>query len=194
MFDRIISNGYFDPISKKDVSFPEWPGLANPEAAMAAMKENSALRKWFNSRFKTPAVTKVLSLPNGLDVQYAITEPRLRDMEINMTGLMNGVLKPNAPVEAAGNPHNTYSHRILGEAIGPQEALTPFSISFPDAAQHIASTKRPSDFTGTIQKVFPHQVVDDQYVNQYNQYLNRIKQLTGRKKGGKVKDLTEDKE
>jgi hypothetical protein len=36
--------------------------------------------------------------------------------------------------------------------------------------------------------------VDDQYVNQYNQYLNRIKQLTGRKKGGKVKDLTEAKE
>jgi hypothetical protein len=191
LFDRIISNGYFDSVKKKDVTFPDWPGLANPDLALAAMKENTSLRKWFNNRFKTPAVTKTLALPNGLDAQYAITEPRLRDMEINMTGLMNGKLMPNALVEAAGNPHNTYSHRILGEAIGPQEALTPFDISFPDAAQHIRSTKRPSDFTGTIQKVFPHQVVDDQYVNQYNQYLNRIKELTGRKKGGKVQDLTE---
>jgi hypothetical protein len=183
-FDKLIANGYFDPVAKKKVTFPEWPGLADPEAALAAMKENTALRKWVNNRFKTPSVTEPLGLPNGLDIQYAITEPRIRDMEINMTGLMTGELKPKALVEAAGAPHNTYSHRILGKAGGPQEVLTPFVIDFPDAAQHIASTKRPSDFTGTIQKVFPHQVVDDQYINQYNQYRERIKKLTGQKRGG----------
>lgn len=189
-FDKLIAKGYFDPVAKKKVTFPDWPGLADREAALAAMKENTALRKWVNNRFKTPAVTEPLGLPNGLDIQYAITEPRIRDMEINMTGLMTGELKPNALVEAAGAPHNTYSHRILGEALGPQEVLTPFVLDFPDAAKHIASTKRPSDFTGTIQKVFPHQVVDDQYINQYNQYRERIKKLTGKKKGGAV-DISE---
>jgi hypothetical protein len=192
-FDRLIAKGYFDPVAKKKVTFPDWPGLADREAALAAMKENTALRKWVNNRFKTPAVTEPLGLPNGLDIQYAITEPRIRDMEINMTGLMTGELKPNALVEAAGAPHNTYSHRILGEAGGPQEVLTPFVLDFPDAAKHIASTKRPSDFTGTIQKVFPHQVVDDQYINQYNQYRERIKKLTGQKKGGAISISEADK-
>jgi len=192
-FDRLIAKGYFDPVAKKKVTFPDWPGLADREAALAAMKENTALRKWVNNRFKTPAVTEPLGLPNGLDIQYAITEPRIRDMEINMTGLMTGELKPNALVEAAGAPHNTYSHRILGEALGPQEVLTPFVLDFPDAAKHIASTKRPSDFTGTIQKVFPHQVVDDQYINQYNQYRERIKKLTGQKKGGAINISEADK-
>jgi hypothetical protein len=185
-FDSIIAYGYKDPKTGEAVKFPNWPGLADREGALAAMKDDSNLRKWFNNRMKTPAITKPLGLPNGLDIQYAITEPRIRDMEINMTGLMTGELKPKALVEAAGNPHNTYTHRILGEAGGPQEVLTPFVIDFPDAAQHIASTKRPSDFTGTIQKVFPHQIVDDQYINQYNQYRQRIKELTGQKKGGAV--------
>ena len=185
-FDSIIAYGYKDPKTGERVKFPNWPGLADREGALAAMKEDSNLRKWFNNRMKTPTITEPLGLPNGLDIQYAITEPRIRDMEINMTGLMTGELKPKALVEAAGNPHNTYTHRILGEAGGPQEVLTPFVIDFPDAAQHIASTKRPSDFTGTIQKVFPHQIVDDQYVNQYNQYRQRIKELTGQKKGGAV--------
>jgi len=186
VFDSIIAGGYKDPKTGELVSFPNWPGLADREGALAAMKEDSNLRKWFNNRMKTPAVTEPLGLPNGLDIQYAITEPRIRDMEINMTGLMTGELKPKALVEAAGTPHNTYSHRILGEALGPQEVLTPFVLDFPDAAQHIASTKRPSDFSSTIQKVFPHQVVDDQFINQYNQYRERIKKLTGQKKGGVV--------
>lgn len=186
IFDNIIASGYKDPKTGEIVRFPNWPGLADRDAALAAMKEDSNLRKWFNNRMKVPKITEPLGLPNGLDIQYAITEPRIRDMEINMTGLMTGQLKPGALVEAAGNPHNTYSHRILGEAEGPQEVLTPFVIGFPDAAQHIATTKRPSDFTGTIQKVFPHQIVDDQYLDEYNRYRERIKKLTGQKKGGEV--------
>ena len=186
IFDSIIAYGYKDPKTKEMVKFPNWPGLADREGALTAMKEDANLRKWFNNRMKTPKVTKPLGLPNGLDIQYAITEPRLRDMEINMTGLMTGELQPGALVEAAGAPHNTYSHRILGKAGGPQEVLTPFVIDFPDAAQHIASTKKPADFTGTIQKVFPHQLVDDQYLNQYGEYRDRIKELTGQKEGGAV--------
>ena len=190
VFDNIVASGYKDPKTGERVTFPNWPGMADRDAALAAMKEDSNLRKWFNNRMKTPSLTQPLNLPNGLDIQYAITEPRIRDMEINMTGLMTGELKPGALVEAAGNPHNTYSHRILGEAQGPQEVLTPFVIGFPDAAQHIATTKRPSDFTGTIQKVFPHQVVDDQYLDEYNRYRERIKKLTGQKKGGAI-DISE---
>lgn len=186
VFDNIIAGGYKDDKTGERVFFPNWPGLADPDAALLAMKEDSNLRKWFNNRMKVPSITKPLDLPNGLDIQYAISEPNIRDLEINMTGLMTGKLKPGALIEAAGNPHNTYTHRILGEAEGAQEVLTPFQISHPDAAAHIASTKRPSDFTGTIQKVFPHQLVDEQYLNEYGQYRDRIKKLTGKKEGGSV--------
>lgn len=186
VFDNIIAGGYKDDKTGERVFFPNWPGLADPEAAMLAMKEDSNLRKWFNNRMKVPSITQPLDLPNGLDIQYAITEPNIRDLEINMTGLMTGKLKPGALVEAAGNPHNTYTHRILGEAEGAQEVLTPFQISHPDAAAHIASTKKPAYFTSTIQKVFPHQLVDEQYLNEYGQYRDRIKKLTGKKEGGSV--------
>ena len=71
--------------------------------------------------------------------------------------------------------------------LGHQEVLTPFAISFPDAAQHIITTKNPQDFTGTIQKVFPHQRVDQQFIDEMEQYRKRIKELTGKKKGGVVK-------
>ena len=186
VFDNIIAGGYKDPKTGERVYFPNWPGLADPEGAMLAMKEDGNLRKWFNNRMKVPSITERLDLPNGLDIQYAITEPSIRDLEINMTGLMTGKLKPGALVEAAGNPHNTYTHRILGEAEGAQEVLTPFQISHPDAAAHIASTKKPAYFTSTIQKVFPHQLVDDQYLDDYGRYRERIKALTGKKEGGSV--------
>ena len=195
IFDSHIADGYVikkknkttGEVTTKHVKFPDWPGLAAPDLAFEAMQKNPELRKWFNNRMKTPDLTQPLGLPNGLDIEYAITEPAIRNLEINMTGLNTGILKPNAPVEPLGAIHNTYTHRILGEAIGPREVLTPFTMSYPDATQHVMKTQRPSDFTGTIQKVFPHQVVDQQYLDEIGQYQDRVKELIGKKKGGAVK-------
>ena len=184
-FDKIIAYEYKDPKTKEKKYFPEWPGIANPEAAMEAMRANPELRKWFNDRMKTPSVTEPLGLPNGLDIQYAVTEPQLRNMEVNMTGLSAGEMVPYANLTDTA-AHNTYDKGIRGLSLGHQEVLTPFELSFPDSAQHIASTKRPQDFTGTIQKVFPHQIVDDQYLDEIGRYRDLIKKYTGKKKGGKV--------
>ena len=195
IFDSHIADGYVikkknkttGEVTVKHVKFPEWPGLASPDLAFEAMQKNPELRKWFNNRMKTPDLTQPLGLPNGRDIEYAITEPAIRNLEINMTGLNTGILKPNAPVEPLGALHNTYTHRILGEAIGPREVLSPFTMSYPDATAHVLRTQNPSDFTGTIQKVFPHQVVDQQYLDEMGKYQDRVKQITGYKKGGAVK-------
>lgn len=195
IFDSHIADGYVikkknkttGEVTTKHVKFPEWPGLAAPDLAFEAMQKNPELRKWFNNRMKTPDLTQPLGLPNGRDIEYAITEPAIRNLEINMTGLNTGILKPNAPVEPLGAIHNTYTHRILGEAIGPREVLSPFTMSYPDATAHVLRTQNPSDFTGTIQKVFPHQVVDQQYLDEMGKYQDRVKQITGYKKGGAVK-------
>jgi len=193
-FDKIISEGFVT--SKKDkktgetvykiVDFPDWPGIADPQAAYDAMKENSEMRKWYNRVMQTPKLTKPLNLPSGQDVRYAITSPDLRDMEVNLTGHGVGELVPNVDLTDTAD-HNTYRKGIRGIYEGHQEVLSPFAISFPDATQHIITHQRPSDFTGTIQKVFPHQRVDQQFIDEMEQYRRRIKELTGKKKGGAVK-------
>jgi hypothetical protein len=188
-FDRLIANGYVKKNQKtgqmEHINFPEWPGIADPDAAMEVMKSNPELRKWFNDRMKTPKVTQPLGLPNGLDIQWAITEPQLRNMEVNLTGLSAGEMVPGASLTDTA-AHNTYEKGIRGKALGHQEVLTPFTLSYPDAAQHIASTQRPQDFTGTIQKVFPHQMVDDQWLDEVAKYRELIKKYTGQKSGGEI--------
>jgi hypothetical protein len=193
-FDKIISEGFVT--SKKDkktgetiykiVDFPDWPGVADPQSALAAMEKNPEMRKWYNRVMQTPKITEPLGFPSGQDVRYAITSPDLRDMEVNLTGHGVGQLVPGAPLTDTAQ-HATYSKGIPGMYLGHQEVLTPFAISFPDAAQHIITTKNPQDFTGTIQKVFPHQRVDQQFMDEMDQYRRRIKELTGKKKGGVVK-------
>jgi hypothetical protein len=189
-FDKIIAGGYDKKNPKtgviETVAFPNWPGIADPEAAYAAMKADPELRKWFNSRMKTPKVTEATNMPNGLDVQWAITSPDLRNMEVNLTGHSVGEMVPNAKLTDTAE-HDTYAKGIRGKYKGHQGVLTPFQISYPDAAQHISSTQRPQDFTGTIQKVFPHQVVDQQYIDEYGEYKRQLQKiLTGKKKGGSV--------
>ena len=82
--------------------------------------------------------------------------------------------------------HATYSHGIPGQAIGRLAGHVPARLAFSDASKVIAETKRPQDFTGTIQKVFPHQVVDQQWQDEVGQYLEYLKRITGKKKGGQV--------
>jgi hypothetical protein len=187
------SANYFDDLMRRgtkvkgqDMTFLDWPGIKNTQAAYDAMRENPEMRKWFVNRMKVPSITEPLGFPSGLDVQWATTEPDLRNLEVNMTGHTMGELDPYAPL-LNEDWHNTYEKRIpLGGRVGKQKALTPFSLAFPDATQHIMSTQRPQDFTGTIQKVFPHQVVDDQWINEVNEYARMLKKITGKKKGGKV--------
>ena len=189
-FDNVIAGGYTKKNQKTGevqyITFPHWPGIADPEGALATMKADPELRKWFLSRMKTPKLTQATNMPNGLDIEWAITHPELRNMEVNLTGHSVGEMVPGAKL-ADDADHETYLKGIRGRFLGQQENLTPFAISYPDATQHIATTQRPQDFTGTIQKVFPHQRVDQQYIDEYGEYMRQLnKFLTGRKNGGEV--------
>lgn len=186
IFDSIIAYGYKDPTTKEMVKFPEWPGIANPEASLEMMKQNPNLRKWFNNRMKTPDVTQPLNLPNGKSIEWAITEPEIRNMEVNLTGLSAGRMKPGAELIPESS-HQTYSHDIPGTALGHAPELAPFSISFPDVTSFVREKYRPQDFTGTIQKVFPHQVVDEAYLEDMYNYYTQLRKVRGFNDGGSVK-------
>lgn len=163
--------------------FPDFPGLENMDEAYEYFKNNSEARKWFNDRMKVPKVTNEFGLPSGLDIEWAITEPELRNKEINLTGMSVGKMRPYEELVPESG-HHTYSHDILGTAKGRSEYLVPFELQFPDAAQHIASTQPPASFSGTLQKVFPHQKIDQQLIDEIGAYRDLIKFYTGKKEGG----------
>jgi hypothetical protein len=185
-FDRVVSKGYVDPTTKERVKFEDWPGIASPEDALQAMKEDPKLRKWFNNRMKTEDVTKKSDLPYGKSIEWAMTEPELRNMEINLTGLSAGRMKPGAEL-IPDSAHQTYSHDIPGTALGRAPELSPFSISFPDATAFVRERYRAPDFTGTIQKVFPHQVVDEAYLDDMYKYYTQLRKVRGFNEGGAVR-------
>ena len=185
-----MSKGYVDPTTKERVTFENWPGIASPEDALQAMKEDPKLRKWFNNRMKTEDVTKKSDLPYGKSIEWAMTEPELRNMEINLTGLSAGRMKPGAEL-IPDSAHQTYSHDIPGTALGRAPELSPFSISFPDATAFVREKYRAPDFTGTIQKVFPHQVVDEAYLDDMYKYYTQLRKVRGFNEGGAVRKYAE---
>lgn len=185
IFDSHIAAGYKDQ-KGRNIIFPDWPGIANPEEALEAMRNNPALRKWFNDRMKTAKLTSATNMPSGKDIEWAVTEPELRNMEINLTGLSVGKMKPESSL-IADSAHKTYSHDIPGTALGHAPELAPFSISFPDVTGFVREQYRPQDFTGTIQKVFPHQIVDEAYLEDMDKYYRQLRKVRGFKKGGTAK-------
>jgi hypothetical protein len=164
---------------------PDFPGIHKPEESMLAMKNDSEMRKYFNNRMKVPSITQPLGLPNGLDIQWAISEPDLRNMEIAMSGHSVGRLKPGAEL-IEGADHGTYTHKIPGEFLGHAPEIAPWEIAYPDADMYLRSVYEPKDISATLQKVAPHQVVNENYLNQLNEYYNRLREIRGFKKGGEA--------
>jgi hypothetical protein len=185
--NHMIRNGYSKLLKGKQVHFawPDFPGVENMDEAYKYFRANPEARKWFNDRMKTPDFTQAYGLPNGLDVQWAITDPLLRNMEINLTGRSVGDVYRGAEItDTAG--HGTYGAGIRGKFKGTSKYPMPAELSFSDAWDYTKARKRPQDITGTMQKVAPHQVVDEQYLDEIGRYNDLIKKYTGKKKGGRV--------
>lgn len=198
-----LRNGYKFKNQKtkeyEQVTFPDFPGFNDPSQAYKYMQANPEMRKFFNDRMKTkgwfsnPPEKGGLGLPAeyamGNEIQYALSEPALRNMEKNLTGLSVGQMSPNVPLTQTAN-HATYTHGIPGLSVGRAQELAPFMISHPDAYKYFTSQshRNPKDLTGTIQKVFPHQVVDQQHLDQMNKYYTKLRQVRGFKDGGEIED------
>jgi hypothetical protein len=183
-FNKVIRDGFIDPKGNK-IKLPHFVGIENPEEAYLQMMEDPAIRKWFNNRMKIDKYTTKIGLPSGKDIQWAITEPALRDMEVSLTGHSVGKMIPEASLTDTAE-HATYEAGIPGISMGKAPELAPFELAFPDATDYVMATQRPQDFTGTIQKVFPHQVMDQQQLDQMSEYYRRLREIRGFKKGGEV--------
>lgn len=192
-FNKTIREGFAkkDPKTGEKVrfTFEDFPGIEKTGESYAAMMQDPEMRKFFNDRMKTQKITQPLGLPSGVDIEWAISEPALRNMELGLVGHTVGKMSPGAELISPIS-HATYSHGIPGAVVGKLPNQVPVRLAFPDASQFIAEKYRPADFTGTIQKVFPHQKVDQQWQDEVGEYLGYLKRITGKKKGGKVSGLS----
>lgn len=182
-FDKLIRQG-----SPASGPRPSFPGIEDKESAYLHMAMDPELRKHFNDLMQKNTVTEAFNLPSGHDIRYAITEPALRDLETGVTGYSMGRMRPDIPAsELKFSEHPTYSHDIPGHFLGQSPYPMPYELSFPDTLRAIRENPKqaPHEF-GSLKMVGPRQIIDQQMIDEIKAYEERMKQLTGKKKGGKV--------
>jgi len=179
-FNKIIRSG------NAKAEFPDFPGIEHPEASYLYMIENPEARKHYNSVMQLTKTTEELGLPSGLNVRHAVSEPELRDMERGMTGFSVMQMEPGV-ANLKPSMHPTYSHDIPGKFLGRTDVLMPYEMTFPDTVAGIrANPKQAASEFGTLQMLGGKQIIDNQLLDELEQYRRRIKELTGKKDGGVV--------
>jgi len=183
-FNKLIRLG-----NPKSGPRPSFPGIEDKESAYLHMAMDPELRKHFNELMQKNTVTEALNLPSGNDIRFAITEPSLRDLETGVTGFSMGRMRPD--IYAKDLPlstHPTYSHDIPGEFMGQSRFPIPYELSFPDTLKSIRENpaQAPHEF-GSLKMVGPRQTIDQQMIDEIRAYEERMKALTGKKKGGAVR-------
>jgi len=180
-FNRMMRYG------RQGVNMPDFPGIENPEAAYLYLANNPVGRKLvFNPTMQLTKTTEELGLPSGLNVRHAITEPELRDIEPGMTGFSLLQMEPGV-MGLKPSAHPTYSHNIPGKFLGRTDVLMPYELTFPDTVAGIrANPRQAGNEFGTLQFSGGKQIIDQQLLDELEQYRRRIKELTGKKDGGVV--------
>jgi hypothetical protein len=184
---EIIKKGY-PKGDKGQVTFESFSGFDDPKQVMLESLMDSELRKWIGKTLKSPNKMQPFGMPEGRYVATAITNPELRNLETGVSGFAVGEMQPGA--ELTRSSHPSYSHDIPGALIGRTRHPIPMELAFPDtyqrAAEELVNKPKGTDLYGLFKMSGPRQVIDDQYVDEINEYLRYMKALTGKKKGGEV--------
>jgi hypothetical protein len=167
---------------------PAFPGIEDKGEAYLWFSQDPALRKHFNATMQKEKFSSIAGLPSSYDIRFAVTEPELRDLERGITGYSMGRMNPSVSGEGLKlSEHPTYSHDIPGHFMGQSKYPTPYELSFPDIVKSIRENPRqaPHEF-GTFQYSGPHQVIDQQMIDEIKQYEEMMKSLTGKAEGGEI--------
>jgi hypothetical protein len=72
--------------------------------------------------------------------------------------------------------------------MGQSRFPIPYELSFPDTLKSIRENpaQAPHEF-GSLKMVGPRQTIDQQMIDEIRAYEERMKQLTGKKAGGKIR-------
>jgi len=184
---EMIRRGY--PEGKKgQKTFESFSGFDDPNQVMLESSIDSDLRKWIAESLKMPKNMKPFEMPEGRYVATAITNPELRNLETGVSGFAVGEMRPGSDLLLG--PHPSYSHDIPGTLIGRTRHPLPVELAFPDTYQRtteeLVNKPKGTNHFGLFKMSGPRQLIDNQYVDEINEYLNQMKRLTGKKEGGEV--------
>jgi len=176
--EKDIKAGFVD--DGKRVTFPNFPGFDDLGAVAQAAESDSILRKHIAAKLGT---SEKYGLRPAADVQFAVSHPELTNLETGASGFTLGELTPGLLTESA---HPTYSHDIPGKVLGQTQYPTPYDLMYRDQLELIRNNPEAPEFN-TLKMLGARQKIDEQLVNEINEYQERMRQLLGRKKGGAVK-------
>jgi hypothetical protein len=182
-----------EEIRTKDVGFgkhPEFEGFDDPLNLQIHAQMDPNFRRHIGAIFGGPKFTQRYGLNSGQDVLAATSLPELRDLEAGAGGYAVVPLDVKAPLKHFEADSQTYDTGFpKAGASGRSKYPMPYQLMYRDTLnwmKDVPSENKSSEF-GRMNMIVPKQKIDDELIDAIGEYQRRMKELTGKKKGGSVK-------
>ena len=181
-----------EEIRTKDVGFgkhPEFEGFDDPLNLQIHAQMDPNFRRHIGAIFGGPKFTQRYGLNSGQDVLAATSLPELRDLEAGAGGYAVVPLDVKAPLKHFEADSQTYDTGFpKAGASGRSKYPMPYQLMYRDTLnwmKDVPSENKSSEF-GRMNMIVPKQQIDDELIDAIGEYQRRMKELTGKKKGGAV--------
>lgn len=165
---------------KNKYEFPDFVGFDDLGQVSEQALADSNLRKHLADRLEK---SKIYGLRPAGDVQFAVTHPELTNIETGAGGFTIGELPLNDPFTASAHP--TYTHDIPGKVLGQTRYPTPYDLLYRDMLEMVKKNPAIADDPFNTTKLLgARQQIDEQLVNEINEYQERLRRMIGKKDGG----------
>jgi hypothetical protein len=182
-----------EEIRTRDVGFgkhPEFEGFEDPLNLQIHAQMDPNFRRHLSAIFDGPRFTERYGLNSGQDVMAATSLPELRDLEAGASGYAVVPLDVKAPLKHFEAESQTYDTGFpKAGASGRSKYPSPYQLIYRDTLNWMKdnpSEKKSSEF-GRMNMIVPKQQIDNELIEAIGEYQRRMKELTGKKKGGAVK-------
>jgi hypothetical protein len=182
-----------EEIRTRDVGFgkhPEFEGFEDPLNLQIHAQIDPNFRRHLSAIFNGPKFTERYGLNSGQDVMAATSLPELRDLEAGASGYAVVPLDVKAPLKNFEAESQTYDTGFpKAGALERSKYPSPYQLIYRDTLNWMKenpSANKSSEF-GRMNMIVPKQQIDDQLIDAIGEYQRRMKELTGKKKGGAIK-------
>ena len=182
-----------EEIRTKDLGFgkhPDFEGFDDPLSLQIHAQIDPNFRRHLSAIFGGPKFTERYGLNSGQDVLAATSLPELRDLEPGASGYAIVPLDVKAPLRNFEADSQTYDTGFpKAGPSGRSKYPSPYQLIYRDTLNWMKenpSEKKSSEF-GRMNMIVPKQQIDNELIEAIGEYQRRMKELTGKKKGGAIK-------
>lgn len=174
---------------KVTTPFQNFLGIDHPEITTQLLSKNAGeLRKAFIRTMEKDQYRK-LGFPELAPIRKAVSDAEILDMPLGSTGLEIYKMSPEGNiVETPKNPHSTYPVHMQGEVFGGLEAPIDYKNMFSTFYEPKRLLSVPDRHAYRAYSLSaPIQEFNQEWLDEVMPiYLQKIKDITGRKKGGEI--------